>query len=216
MPEARPAHDMGAYASRVTPWAFDLLVSSVWLPTPIGRLRESVIDLLELRPGMSVLEFGSGTGGITEHLLRRGASVVCVDQSAAMIAHAQRRAAAAEYVHSEVLRFETEQRFERALLAFFLHEQSSEQRVEILRRAASLLQDGGFLVVADSAAPDSRLGRALWRAFVRSFEPPTVLEVVDGALEQEIGRAGLEITRRARFANGRAAAWAARPAAGRS
>ena len=207
---------MGAYASRVAPWAFDLTSSAIWLPTPIGQLRESVIDLLELRPETSVLEFGSGTGGITECLLRRGARVTCVDQSAAMIAHAQRRASAAEYVHAEVLRFATEQRFERALLAFFLHEQHSEQRVEILRHAAGLHEPGGFLVVADSAAHDSRLGRALWRGFMRSFEPPTVLEVVDGALEQEIVRAGLEITRRARFANGRAAAWAARPAAGRS
>jgi hypothetical protein len=119
-------------------------------------------------------------------------------------------------VQAAALSFATEERFERALLAFFLHEQSSEDRIEIIRRAAKALAPGGLLVVADSGAPASGVGRTLWRAFVRSFEPPTVLEVVDGALEREIEAAGLSIRRRASFANGRAAAYVATlPDAGR-
>ncbi len=198
-----------SYDSRITPWIFDLMVASIWLPTRIGTIREGIVDLLELQEKTTVLEIGSGTGGITERMIRRGARVTCIDQSAPMMARARLRAPQARYVQARALGYQPEDRFDRALLAFFLHEQESRDRIEIIGRAAAALAPDGLLVVADTSAPGSGLGRVLWRAFVRSFEPPTVLEVVDGALEREIVVAGLEIVLSQAFANGRARVWVA-------
>lgn len=44
------------------------------------RLR-AVADALPLRPGLRVLEIGSGTGALARELVRRGCEVVAVDRS---------------------------------------------------------------------------------------------------------------------------------------
>ena len=90
------------------------------------------------------------------------------------------------------------------LLAFVLHEASSEDRVESLRLASENLVSGGVLGVLDMAAPNHPVLGAAWRAFVSVLEPPSAMEVLDGALEEEAARAGLEVTRRLALAGGRA------------
>ena len=158
-----PSENYGVYATRLAPIGFDFMVAWLYWPASIGSIREALVDLLQLGEKTHVLEFGSGTGGITARMLRRGAQVTCVDRSA------------------------------------------------ILKNARSLLAPGGFAVVADSAAPAGGLTRTLWRGFVRSFEPASVLEVLDGALEHEIREAGFEIVSTREFAGGRAAAYVAQP-----
>ncbi|WP_420112276.1 SAM-dependent methyltransferase [Pseudactinotalea sp.] len=44
------------------------------------RLR-AVADALPIRPGMRVLEIGSGTGALARELVRRGCDVVAIDRS---------------------------------------------------------------------------------------------------------------------------------------
>jgi SAM-dependent methyltransferase len=205
-----PEND-GGYGTRIEPIAFDFVVSWLYWPTSIGSIREALVDLLQIGEKSRVLEFGSGTGGITERMLRRGAQVTCVDRSAAMLERARRRAPEARFIDADARSFASDERFDRVLLAFFLHEQGSADRVAILKNAHALLSPGGFAVVADSAAPAAGFSRTLWRGFVRSFEPPSVLEVLDGALEHEIREAGFEIASTQQFAGGRAAAYVARP-----
>lgn len=200
----------GAYGSRLVPVVFDFMVSWIYWPTPIGVIRERIVDHLELAQGTSVLEIGAGTGGITEHMVRRGARVTCVDRSAPMQARARQRVPEASFVLASALDWQSDERFERVLLANFLHEQESADRLAILRRAHAALAPGGRLVVADACAPERGLARILWRGFLRSFEPATVLEVADGALEGEILEAGFEILADEPLAGGRARVWRAR------
>ena len=75
--------------------------------------------------------------------------------------------------------------------------------------ARAHLVPGGLVVVADMSAPSNSLGRVLWRVIVRTFEPPTGLEVADGALEQEIREAGFTIRHHEPLANGRLCVWVA-------
>lgn len=201
------------YALRLAPYGFDALVRLAYLPTPIGVVRERVLDALELRPGMTVLELGCGTGGITRRLLRRGARVVAVDRSLNMLRVAARRVPGAELVCADARELRIRRRFDRALLGFFLHELAAPERVDVLRRAAAALAPGGRMVVADAGSPGSRLGRQVWRGFVRAFEPPTVLEVVDGALDSELREAGLEVLRAESLAAGRVRLHVARESA---
>jgi len=206
-----PPENEGVYGTRLAPIAFDFLIAWIYLPTSIGSIREAIVDLLQLTEKTRVLEFGSGTGGITARMLRRGAQVTCVDRSAPMMERARRRAPEARFIDADARSFASDERFDRVLLAFFLHEQVSADRIAILKNARALLAPGGFAVVADSAAPAAGLSRRLWRGFIRSFEPASVLEVLDGALEHEIREAGFEISSTQEFAGGRAAAHLARP-----
>ena len=193
------------------PIFFDFMVSWIYWPTPIGVIRERIVEQLELAPGTTVLEIGAGTGGITEHMIRRGARVTCVDRSEPMLARARQRVPEARFVLASALDWKSDERFDRVLLALFLHEQDAADRVAILRRARAALGPDGRLVVADASSPEGGLARTLWRGFLRSFEPATVLEVADGALEAEILQAGFEILASEPLAGGRAHVWRARP-----
>ncbi len=209
MAETRP-QPPGLYGSRLIPAVFDFMVSWIYWPTPSGVIRERIVDHLELAAGVTVVEIGSGTGGITEHMIRRGARVTCVDRSEPMLARARQRVPEAHFVLASALDWKSDERFERVLLALFLHEQDAADRVAILRRARAALGPEGRLVVADVSSPERGLARTLWRGFLRSFEPATVLEVADGALEAEILEAGFEILASESLAGGRARLWSAR------
>ncbi len=206
-----PESDLGAYSSRLTPAVFDFLVRWIYWPTGISEVRGRIVELLELDEKTSVLEPGAGTGGLTRFMVDAGADVTCVDRAPTMLKRLRARVPEATVIVSAAAEFQSEERFDRALLALFLHEQTSADRVRILRMARAHLAPGGLVVVADTSAPSSSLGRTLWRAFVRTFEPPTVLEVADGALEQEIQKAGFTIRHHEPLANGRLCVWVASP-----
>ena len=202
-----PESEIGAYASRFTPAVFDFMVRWIYWPARISEVRARIVELLEVREGTRVLEPGAGTGGLTRLIVDAGARVTCVDRAPVMLERLRSRVPEAEVVVGAAAEFRSGQRFDRALLALFLHEQSSDERVRILEMARSHLAPGGHIVVADTSAPRHRLGRPLWRAFLRTFEPPTVLEVADGALDREIVEAGLTIRHTESLANGRLRLW---------
>jgi len=125
-----------------------------------------------------------------------------------MLSHARRRAPEARFIEADLKSFAADEKFDRALLANFLHENVSAERVAILRNAARALKPDGLLVVAD-VGPGKKGGR-VFRTFVRSFEPPSVLDVMDGALESEIREAGFEIVRDELLARARVRAFVAK------
>ncbi len=204
-----PESDLGAYSSSLTPAVFDFLVRWIYWPTGISEVRGRIVELLELNEKTSVLEPGAGTGGLTRLMVDAGADVTCVDRAPTMLERLRARVPEATVVVGQATEFQSEKRFDRALLALFLHDQTSADRVRFLRMARAHLAPGGLVVVADTSAPSSPLGRTLWRAFIRTFEPPTVLEVADGALGQEIPEAGLTIRHHEALANGRLCIWVA-------
>ena len=207
-PETTPA----AYRNRLAPAFFDAAVRAVYWPTSIARVRNRLADLLELERGMRVLEIGAGTGGNTEVMMSRGAQVTCVDRAPLMLARARQRAPDAEFVIADALTLQLDTRFDRALLALFLHEQESADRIRILERTRAHLKPEGLLVVADVSTPRAGLGRALWLGLQRVIEPPTALEVAAGALDAEIPAAGYELRSSEDLAQGRLRVYVARPA----
>lgn len=207
MPESEP--QLGAYASRLTPAVFDFLVRVIYWPTTISEVRGRIVELLDLHEKVSVLEPGAGTGGLTRLMVDAGAQVTVVDRAPVMLERLRARVPEATVVVGSAADFQSDQRFDRVLLALFLHEQASAERVRILRMARAHLAPGGRVVVADSSAPANGIARVLWRVFLRTFEPPTVLEVADGALAAEIQETGFAIRHCESLANGRLCVWVA-------
>jgi SAM-dependent methyltransferase len=201
---ASEAQSLGVYGWRIGPYLFDALANAVYGPAGLLNARRQVIDLLDVKPGSSVLEVGCGSGGITRLLVERGARVVAVDRAEAMLQRARQRAPQARFVVSDAAAFASDERFDRVLLAFFLHELESAHRVAALRAGRQALATDGRLVIADHAAPGSGPRATWWRRVVRSFEPPTALEVMAGALETELVAAGLVCEGKASLAGGRA------------
>src|SRR5438067_13413669 len=90
---------------------YDFGAPAVFLPVGgIDVLRERVLDALEIRAGSNVLELGCGTGALTTKLIPRGANVIGVDQSEAMLCRARRRAPSATFIRCDILNFKCAQK----------------------------------------------------------------------------------------------------------
>jgi ubiquinone/menaquinone biosynthesis C-methylase UbiE len=186
--------------------AYDAVNAVIFLPSGgSGRLRQSLVDALDVRPGHRVLELGCGTGQVTARLLTAGGDVVAVDQLAAMLAGARRRASGATFVVGDAMEADVGGDYDRVVLSFVLHSFESDGRVRLLRRAAATLAADGRIGVLDWALPPGRVREALWRRFLRVLEPAgTAQQLLDGALGADIRAAGLQIDDQRRVAGGRA------------
>jgi SAM-dependent methyltransferase len=117
-----------------------------------------VAHVLELRPGMRVLDLGSGAGEMLYRLAMRGADVVGVEQSASLVEHCRRRAAelgvAASFVDASMFEYEPDASFDVVLsLNTSFGYGSDEQNRALIGRIASWLRPAGALVL-DVASAD--------------------------------------------------------------
>jgi ubiquinone/menaquinone biosynthesis C-methylase UbiE len=186
------------------PLGFDLLIGAVFLPLGgVRHLRSRALDLLDLRPGLRVLELGCGTGGVTRLLLARGVAVTAVDGSERMLSRARRRAPGAEFFCSRLEEFEPTGSFDRVVFAFVLHELSAPDRRATLSAARRVVTPGGVVAVLDYAVPPNGglLTRA-WRRFLVKLEPPSVVDCLEGAYESELVSHGLQVAGKYRLAGG--------------
>src|SRR5437879_5029100 len=75
-----PSHE----PSRWDAGSYDKRHSYVW------KFGESLIELLDPKPGERILDLGCGTGHLTAQIAKRGAEVLGMDSSAEMIQEASR------------------------------------------------------------------------------------------------------------------------------
>ena len=185
--------------------AYDLLNGLIWLPTGSRRLRKQFVDAVGLPSGARVLELGCGTGQVTAVLVARGADIVAVDRSGAMLDRARRRAPHARYVKGNVIDVDVEGQFDVVVLAFVLHELEDEAaRAKALSSASEQLGPGGRVAVLDWSLPADGWRRGAWRRVVEMIEPNGATDVLAGCLPAEIDKAGLEVTDVNPLAHGRA------------
>jgi demethylmenaquinone methyltransferase/2-methoxy-6-polyprenyl-1,4-benzoquinol methylase len=202
-----------AYGRCWGPWGYDLSIGAIFLPLGgIRRLRSVALDLLDLRPGMRVLDLGCGTGGVTNLLLSRGALVTGVDGSEQMLARAKRRAPDATFVCSMLEDFEPTSCYDRILFAFVLHELSAPSRHAALALAQRAVASDGLVAILDWAVPPTGglLSRA-WRWFLLKLEPPSVIDCLAGSYETELASHQLQFVDKRLLANGTAQLVLARP-----
>jgi SAM-dependent methyltransferase len=108
-------------------------------------------DLLD-EPLGSVLDLGCGTGGHALELARRGARVVGVDRSAAMLESARAKAGAAglaaEFVEADVRSVDLSRTFDAVLMMFALlgYQLSNEEVLATLRSARAHVRIGGVVI----------------------------------------------------------------------
>ncbi|MEP6742651.1 MAG: methyltransferase domain-containing protein [bacterium] len=171
---------------------YDVGSRAVFFPLGgVDVLREETVDALKVEAGGTVLELGCGTGGLTGTLIKRGANVVAVDQSQAMLRRARRHAPQATFVRSDILKFRSVQKFDRVLIAFVLHHMEADGRLVTLNLARTALKPGGLVGVFDWAEPDSAFLRWALDAFLTTVEPSSALDFIRQGMEKQLEEAGL-------------------------
>lgn len=102
----------------------------------------AVVDLLDPHPGERVLDLGCGDGALTEELVRRGARVVAVDSSPAMVDAARERGLDARVADGHALPFGDE--FDAVFSNAALHWMT--QPDEVIRSVRTALKARGRFV----------------------------------------------------------------------
>lgn len=107
----------------------------------LGRLRDVS------RP--SVLDLCAGTGSHARLLTERGASVVCVDRSEAMLEQARRKVQGARFVEADVRDLSLPEKFDAVICMYgaIHYIEEPQDIVRVLRRAHEHLKSGGLLVI---------------------------------------------------------------------
>lgn len=144
---------------------YDPLIRS-W--SAAARMRSSVIDALELAPGMRLLELGAGPGRLAIDIKRRHPEVTieAVDIDHGMIARAQRNAGRAgvdvAFHVADVTQLPELGTFDRVYSTMVFHHLSPEAKLAALATARRVLRPGGCFVVADFGRPRDPLQWALF------------------------------------------------------
>jgi ubiquinone/menaquinone biosynthesis C-methylase UbiE len=174
------------------------------------RVREAVLG--HIGAGDRVLDVGCGTGTLAVQAAQKGARVIGLDLSPAMLRLAEEKADAAGvevsfrrgYAQSPPLDGEP---FDAITATFALSEMSSDEAEMVVADMAARLKVGGRMIVADEARPTNlllRLSSGLQRAvvalltFIAIEERPTRLHDLRGMLEA----VGMTVTEKQRFQGG--------------
>ena len=172
----------------------------------IDRVRRQIAERLAA-PGRRILDLGAGTGTLAFLCAERGAQVVGLDASAAMLAVAEQKRAASghsdrvRFVRAGVAEIDTAlagQMFDAATATLVLSELSEDEQRYALAETHRLLAPGGRLAVADETTPRGRWRRILyhllrlaWAAVVFVVTQTTTRPVRD--LEDKVRAAGFVV-----------------------
>lgn len=140
-------------------WLTSLYDPMIRIWSAAGRMRTSVIDALDLQPGMRILELGAGSGRLAIEIKRRHPEVIidAVDADATMIARANRNATRAgvaiDFHEADMTRLPDLGTFDRIYSTMVFHHLSPQAKQDALSDAHRVLRPGGSFVVADFGRP---------------------------------------------------------------
>ncbi len=133
-----------------------------------AKLRASMIEALELQPGMRVLELGAGSGRLAIEIKRRhpGVAIDAVDVDASMVSRAKRNAAGAKVditVHeADITKLPELGSFDRVYSTMVFHHLLPAAKHATLVSARKVLKPEGRFVVGDFGRPRDALQWALF------------------------------------------------------
>lgn len=138
----------------------------VW--SAMGRVRSSVMNAMELEPGMRILELGSGSGRLAIEIKRNhpGVAIDAIDADTSMVSRARKNAARAGFD----IAFRTGDMtspgehggYDRIYSTMVFHHLAPQAKADALAAARRMLNPGGRFVVADFGRPRDALQWALF------------------------------------------------------
>jgi demethylmenaquinone methyltransferase/2-methoxy-6-polyprenyl-1,4-benzoquinol methylase len=137
------------------------------------RWRRALVDAIDPRPGMRILDVATGTGMVAFALAARGADVVGLDQSEAMLAAARARLARSPALarrmtftvgEAEALPF-PDDAFDALSFTYLLR--YVDDRAATMRELARVVTPGGRIGMVEFGVPSDPRLRMLWRVHTR-------------------------------------------------
>jgi putative AdoMet-dependent methyltransferase len=128
----------------------------------------TVIRLADARPGMTILDLGTGTGNLARQFLGLGCRVTVTDFSGAMLDKARERLPGAALIQMDLcLVFPSElrnQKFDRIVSGYVFHHFDLAKKVSIFLRLTELLMPDAPMIIADISFPDRHAQEAVRQA----------------------------------------------------
>jgi len=179
----------------------------------LGSFYRRCSELLQLRPGVRILDMCCGTGNLPLALARAVApdgEIWGIDFCPTMIEVARGKAAQSPHVAFSVqdataTAFPAES-FDRVTVIAALHEMPREMRLTVLRESHRVLKPGGRLLVGEHARSRHFLARrfneAVFGLISRPEERATLADMLDRGIETEMAQSGFSVEARVQMALG--------------
>ncbi len=176
---------------------YDFLVRLMTLPFGGGgKLRDSVIELLNPQPADKILDVCCGTGELTKMVSERVGEVgevVGIDLSPNMLSIARRKTTGVCFIHanSENIPYPANY-FDRITISFALHEMPRIARSNTLKEIYRILRNDGKLLVADYHKPEGFLRNTVLN-IAMLIETDTAKDMINHGLRKELANNGFQI-----------------------
>jgi putative AdoMet-dependent methyltransferase len=116
---------------------------------------EAILQEVADRAGSSVLEFGVGTGNLTEKLLERGLDVIGIEPSEQMRVKAKEKFPALNISDGDFLHFSINKQSVNTIVSTYaFHHLTDDEKDEAIRSYSQLLPVNGKIIFADTLYED--------------------------------------------------------------